>query len=229
MKKMKILYSGALALALGAFAYQAFADDKVDIEDFIDEASAKGVAEIETAKLALQKSSSQDVRNFAQRMIDEHTAANRELAQIARQKNLEVADEAELMAKAKKWILQLRDGESFDVAYANNQVVAHENNIELFKDAREVKNQELKAFINKTLPKLQNHLQMARQLVNTTQAAERNDTNRNKNDIRSTGTTGNNMSRSNMSGNNSSSNASARFDQDTDRGVGTVPPTTYSD
>lgn len=213
MNGMKILYTGAFALALGAFASHALADDKIDAEDFIDEASAKGIAEIETSKLALEKSSSQDVRNFAQRMIDDHTAANKELAQIARQKNLEVADDAALMAKAKKLILKLRDGESFDVAYANNQVEAHEETIEVFQKAAHSKHPEIKAFADKTLPKLQNHLQMARQLVNTTSAAERKDDTRGS--VRSS-THSNNVS-------------SSRFESDTDRGVGTVPPTTYSD
>src|SRR3546814_17492878 len=49
-------------------------------ENFVDEASAKGIAEIETAKMALDKGTSEDVKQFAQMMIDDHTKANQELA-----------------------------------------------------------------------------------------------------------------------------------------------------
>ena len=72
-------------------------------------------------------------KTFAQMMIDDHTKANQELAQLAQAKDLEMSDEATLMDKAKAMILKLRDGENFDEAYANNQVKAHEETIELFK------------------------------------------------------------------------------------------------
>src|SRR3546814_15759496 len=92
-------------------------------ENFVDEASAKGIAEIETAKMALDKGTSEDVKQFAQMMIDDHTKANQELAQLAQAKDLEMSDEATLMDKAKAMILKLRDGENFDEAYANNQEI----------------------------------------------------------------------------------------------------------
>ena len=62
--------------------------------------SAKGIAEIETSKLALEKSSHAEVKKFAQTMIDDHTRANDELKALAKKKNLEVSDDAELMSKA---------------------------------------------------------------------------------------------------------------------------------
>ncbi|MBF8643741.1 DUF4142 domain-containing protein [Pseudomonas luteola] len=133
-------------------------------EDFIDDASAKGIAEVETAKLALQKSQAEDVKRFAQMMIDDHTNVNNQLRQLAQQKKLEVADNAQLMDMAKKLILQVRD-ESFDPAYANNQVMAHEQTIEIFRnEANNGQDQELKALAKETLPKLEAHLQQAKAL-----------------------------------------------------------------
>lgn len=155
-----------LIALFGVFSLNVFADDK--LKEFVDEASAKGLAEIESAKLALNKSSSQAVRKFAEAMIADHTKANQELATIARKKKLEVADEPELMNKAKATILKLRDGESFDEAYANNQVMAHEQTIELFQRGASSKDAEIKAFAQKTLPKLKMHLEMARELKTKT-------------------------------------------------------------
>ena len=161
-----IMKKSALAIAcstlLAVMSFQTFASNA---SDFVDDASAKGIAEIEGGKLALEKGQSADVKKFAQQMIDDHTAANAKLKALAAQKKLEVADDAELMSKAKEMILKLRDGESFDKAYANNQVVAHEQTIELFrKQAEKGEDADLKAFAKTTLPKLEGHLKMAKDL-----------------------------------------------------------------
>ncbi|MFN2944613.1 DUF4142 domain-containing protein, partial [Escherichia coli] len=89
------------------------------------EASAAGVAEIEAGKMALGKSTAADVKVFAKQMIDDHGKVNAELRSLAERKKLEVEDDASLTDKAKATLLDLRDA-SFDPAYANNQVAAHE-------------------------------------------------------------------------------------------------------
>src|SRR5690606_41584765 len=94
-------FASLFALLLSATATLAHADEA---SDFVDDASARGVAEIEMAKLALKESQAQDVKNFAQMMIDDHTKANQKLKEIAQQKNMEVADDPSLMARAKQWI-----------------------------------------------------------------------------------------------------------------------------
>ncbi len=158
----KTIFSGAFAVLFGVAANLALAAEG---ENFVDEASAKGIAEIETAKMALDKGTSEDVKQFAQKMIDDHAKANQELAQLAQAKDLEMSDEATLMDKAKAMILKLRDGENFDEAYANNQVVAHEQTIEMYQDYVEGgENADLKQFAQKTLPKLEEHLKQAKDL-----------------------------------------------------------------
>ncbi|WP_231916664.1 DUF4142 domain-containing protein [Rheinheimera sp. SA_1] len=163
----RVLANGALICLFGAASSLAYAADKIDADDFVEEVSAKGIAEVESAKLAQQKSSSTDIKAFAQTMITDHTAANAELAVIATRKNLEVSDEAEMANKAKKFVLEQRDGESFDKAYAKNQVAAHEDTIELFQRATISDDVEIAAFATKTLPTLQHHLKMAKELAAT--------------------------------------------------------------
>ena len=75
MKRTGVLISATAALLFG-FAGLAQAADKVSANDFAEEASAKGIAEIETSKLALEKGSHAEVKKFAQTMIDDHTRAN---------------------------------------------------------------------------------------------------------------------------------------------------------
>ncbi|RYE53839.1 MAG: DUF4142 domain-containing protein [Sphingobacteriales bacterium] len=165
MKTTKFLTTGVFLMAFGAACSSAMAKDTIDPSDFVDNASAAGVAEIETAKLALQKSTNASVKTFAQEIINDHTAANKELTGIAQKKNLKVATEAELTAKAKAMALKQRDGESFDEAYANNQVKAHKDAIELFNKAASSPDVELASFATKTLPKLEHHLHAAEALA----------------------------------------------------------------
>lgn len=166
MKNIKrILSTGALVAMFGMASSLAFAADKIDADDFVEEVSAKGIAEVESAKMAQQKSTSADIKAFAQTMITDHSAVNAELTMIASQKKLEVSDEAEMANKAKKFVLEMRDGQSFDEAYANNQVKAHEDTIELFQRATISDDAEIAAFATKTLPTLQQHLKMAKELV----------------------------------------------------------------
>lgn len=157
----------ALAVALSTGMGTAFAATS---NDFVDNAAAGGIAEIETSRLALEKSQSADIKEFANMMITDHSKANDELATIAKKNDIEVPDTTTLVKQAKEKILDMRD-ESFDAAYANNQVKAHEEAIELFKkEANTVTDDkakgatELKGFAQKMLPGLEKHLDMAKKL-----------------------------------------------------------------
>ncbi|VVN43202.1 hypothetical protein PS858_01540 [Pseudomonas fluorescens] len=156
-----------LAVALSTSMGTAFAATD---NDFVDKAAAGGIAEIETSKLALEKSASADIKSFANMMITDHSKANDELAAIAKKNDIEVPDTTTLVKQAKEKILDMRD-ESFDAAYANNQVKAHEETIELFKkEANTVTDDqvkgatELKGFAQKMLPGLEKHLEAAKKL-----------------------------------------------------------------
>ncbi|MFJ7281808.1 DUF4142 domain-containing protein [Pseudomonas sp. NPDC099000] len=156
-----------LAVALSTSMGTAFAATS---NDFVDNAAAGGIAEIETSRLALEKSSAADIKAFANMMITDHSKANDELAALAKKNDIEVPDETTLVKQAKEKILDMRD-ESFDAAYANNQVKAHEDTIKLFeKQANTVTDDkvkgatELKGFAQKMLPALEKHLEMAKKL-----------------------------------------------------------------
>ncbi|WP_397453663.1 DUF4142 domain-containing protein [Pseudomonas sp. NA-150] len=151
----------AAVLTLGCSGAFAAQDD-----DFVEDASAKGVAEVEAGKLAQEKDSSADVKAFADMMVKDHTQANIKLKSIAASKKLKVSDSAQLMDKAKSMILELRNSKPFDKAYANNQVKAHEATIDLFeKEVANGKDTDLTAFATATLPKLKEHLAHAKALA----------------------------------------------------------------
>lgn len=152
----------AIALALGA-APAAFAAS----DDFVDAAAESGIAEVVAGNLAKEKSQDEKVRKFADTMVQEHTKKNQELTALAKRLNIDVPDEAALTDKARKAILEMRE-ESFDKAYINNQVDAHERAVALFKREAETSDKaELKAFAAETLPHLEKHLEDAKQLQAT--------------------------------------------------------------
>lgn len=166
-KQLSILAFACVALCAASTlhaAQPANTTNPVSPEDFVEEASAKGIAEIEVGKLALEKATSQEVKDFAQSMVDDHTAANQKLGTLATQKELQVSDDAELINQAKALVLKLRGERSFDKAYMNNQVMAHQQTIELFQRASQSEDNEIAAFAKETLPKLEHHLKMAEEI-----------------------------------------------------------------
>lgn len=168
MKAANMFKAGAIAVAMSFAASSAWA---MEPAEFVDSAAEKGFAEIETAKLAQERGQSQQVTEFAQKMIEDHRSANEELKAMAQKKNIEFPDDATLMDRGKAMILQLREGENFDQAYANNQVVAHEQTIEIFEQAsQELQDEELKNWAADQLEMLRQHYGEAKQLQTQTGA-----------------------------------------------------------
>jgi len=156
------LRNACLVTILGLFASSAFAQSPAE---FINDASAKGMADIEASRLAHQKSESKEVKDYTIVVINDRTTANQHLAKIAKQLDLPVAPREEVVSEAQSLMPELQDGASFDKAYAASQVKTTEEAIEqLQQQAQTTDVPEIKAFAEETLPKLQNHLQMAKAL-----------------------------------------------------------------
>ncbi len=143
------------------------ATNKLDSEarGFLSDAAESGHLEIAGSKMALEKSQNAEVKQFAQRMIDDHTKVGQQLEALAKSKGYEPPKEPSLMQSAKLKALGLRD-EGFDKAYADGiGVDAHEDAVKLFEKAsKDVKDPEVKQFAIETLPSLQQHLEAARNL-----------------------------------------------------------------
>src|SRR3982750_909763 len=112
------LRDASFAMLLGLCASSAFAQSPAE---FIDDASAQGMADIEASRLAHQKSESKEVKDYTIVVINDRTTANQHLAKIARQLDLPVAPREEIVEKAKALMPQVMDGATFDEAYAASQ------------------------------------------------------------------------------------------------------------
>ena len=133
---------------------------------FVDEAAAGGIAEVEEGQLALQKAASNDVKQFATQMVTDHTEANDELKQIAQNKGLHPPSQPTRAERKAEDGLKRLSGAEFDRHYARQQVQDHQKTVALFqKQADSGQDPDLKAYAQKYLPKLQQHLQMAQSLA----------------------------------------------------------------
>jgi putative membrane protein len=132
---------------------------------FIMEAALGGMAEVELGRLAAERGSSDAVKQFGQRMVDDHSRANSELMQLVSGKGITLptaldAKHQNLVAKMSKL-----SGAAFDRAYAKEMVKDHSKAVALFeREAERGADADLKAFAQKMLPRLQEHLSMARTL-----------------------------------------------------------------
>jgi putative membrane protein len=133
---------------------------------FIEEAVNSGMFEVEAAQLAATKASDVNVKSFAGKLVDHHTAANNELVKLANARGLELAVAPKRALRRDIEKLGRKEGEAFDRDFVRNVgIKAHEKDIKTFEKAgKSVKDVELKAFIDKTLPSLRDHLAAAEQL-----------------------------------------------------------------
>ena len=132
---------------------------------FMRRAAMDGLAEVEHGRLATQNGSAAEVKQFGQRMVDDHSKAGDELKALAAQKHLTLPIELDQKHRAMQDRLAKLKGEAFDRAYVSHMVMAHQQAVTLFQgEAKAGKDAEAKAWAAKTLPVLQEHYKSARTL-----------------------------------------------------------------
>ena len=136
---------------------------------FMMKAAEGGMAEVALGELAAKQAASDDVKQFAQRMVDDHGKANRELMDLAAKKGVTLPTDLDAKAKALKTKLEKMSGAEFDREYMREMVKDHEKAVALFeKEAKSGHDAEAKAWAEQTLPTLRDHLKMARETASKT-------------------------------------------------------------
>ena len=138
---------------------------KVDDRRFVKEAALGGMTEVELGKLAAQKASRDDVKQFGQKMVDDHTKANDQLKQVASKENIPVPDALDSKHQSRVDKLSKLSGADFDKAYIKDQLKDHQTDVKEFSaEAQSGMDPNIKTFASNTLPALQEHLEMAKNL-----------------------------------------------------------------
>jgi putative membrane protein len=133
---------------------------------FVMQAWEGGTMEVAKGKLAAQKGAHEGVKQFGQKVADDHAKVNDELKSIASGKSITLPDEKpNSPTQASFAKLEKVEGAAFDRAYVEDQIRDHEKTIALFeREVKTGKDAELKAFAEKTLPALKEHLTIVQDL-----------------------------------------------------------------
>ena len=129
---------------------------------FLEKAARGGLEEVELGQLAEQKGSSEPVRKFGQRMVTDHNKLNDQLKQIASQKGATIPTALSHHENSTIQHLESASGANFDKDYAKDMVKDHRQDVKEFQDAaKKLDDADLRAFAQKAVPILQEHLGMA--------------------------------------------------------------------
>lgn len=133
--------------------------------------AAANTVDIEAGKLAKSSAHSKEVKEFAQRMITDHTGSNKQAAALVKKLNVtpEDSDTSKSLkdggAQTAKKLKGLK-GAAFDKAYVDNEVAYHQTVLDALDKTLipSAKNAELKGLLEKTRPVIDHHLQHAKKL-----------------------------------------------------------------
>src|ERR1051326_4599712 len=133
--------------------------------DFIMDAAMGGLEEVELGRVAAQQGTSEAVKTFGQRMVDDHSKANQELMTLAQSKGITLPTTLDEKHRTEVTKLSAKTGADFDRAYSKMMLSDHTKDVSEFeKESTKGTDPDLKAFASKTLPTLHEHLQLARTL-----------------------------------------------------------------
>jgi putative membrane protein len=129
---------------------------------FVNAAAIGGLGEVDFGKLAAQNGASRAVKEFAQRMVRDHGAANDRLAALAKADGITLPDKLDEEHRNMRAQLEQLSGARFDQTYIRGQITDHQTTAQLFEyEIGSGQNTDLKAFASEILPTVLEHLRMA--------------------------------------------------------------------
>jgi len=173
---MKRILAGLGVLACGAIlATAVVAADENDKDtnkkqlsdkEFVQKVSAGGLAEVNMGNLARTKAADPAVRQFAERLVRDHTKANQELIQLANRKGWTLARTMNQHQQQEYDKLLKLSGQAFDREFVQHQVKDHKMDIRMFQnEAENGKDKDLQNWAKQCVPTLKEHLQIAQKLA----------------------------------------------------------------
>jgi putative membrane protein len=129
---------------------------------------------VQLGKLAQKMGTSEQVKQFGQQMVTDHSKANDELKAVAKSKNIALPKDLDAEHKATADRLSKLEGDAFDKAYSAEMLKDHKKDVAEFEKAsKSLQDPDLKGFATKTLPVLKQHLQHAQGLAGAESAGKK--------------------------------------------------------
>jgi putative membrane protein len=130
--RLLVTLAGTIAFAASTCAFAAQNKSEQD-KDFVFTASEGGVAEVAFGKLAAEKAQSPEVKNFAIKMVHDHSALNDKMKPVAMQLGVTPSEHMNAAHEAKYAELKVLTGDAFDKAYIQAMVKAHHEDLNAFQ------------------------------------------------------------------------------------------------
>jgi putative membrane protein len=163
MNFFKTTAAAAIVFAMTPLASAQTA--KMTPQEFATMAASSDMMELESSKLAQQKSQTASVKEFADMMIKDHTTASKNLKAAATEDGVTVP--AEMLPKHAEQVQMLnsQSGADFDAAYLKAQLAAHQEALKLMTSYAENGKGATQAHAEKTAPIIQTHLEHAEMMA----------------------------------------------------------------
>jgi len=135
-------------------------------QTFLKGAAVDNMFEIQLSQLAQSQAQDDKVKQLAQQMVTDHTAATEQLKQVAQKKQVQLPSDLPELKKEELQAFQSIQGSEFDQAYLSCMKVAHAKDVAAFQEkSKNAKDPEIKQFASTLLPKLQQHKQHVTQMT----------------------------------------------------------------
>ena len=160
---------GASSASASRNGTSASASSQLDHADrkFLEQAAEDGMKEVEVSRTVASKAADPGVKAFAERMVKDHTDANKKLMDLAQSKGVNIPTDLKRGDRKDVDKMAKMDPDKMDRSYMKDQVKDHKRDVKEFdKEAKNAKDADVKKFAADTLPTLQEHLQMAQDTEN---------------------------------------------------------------
>lgn len=145
-----------------------------ETRDFVVNAAKGNMGEAMMGETAKEKATSDSVRQFAEKLAQDHQKANEQLKTIAKETDIQWPSDLRSPHHDLAQTLKNTSGKEFDELFANRMVQEHEREIEKYERlSQTIGNKSIKEYIDSTLPVLRSHLEQARQLQQQLSTASR--------------------------------------------------------
>lgn len=137
-------------------------------KEFVKKALEGNMAEVQMGQLALEKSSDDQVKQFAQRMVDDHGKMLDQLKPAAQAMGVKVPDGPSKGAMKSMDKMKALSGDAFDQAYIKDMMKDHKKDSSEFKqEAQSTQNPQLKQLVTEASQTIDSHLQQIQQIAQT--------------------------------------------------------------
>ncbi|HYL91068.1 MAG TPA: DUF4142 domain-containing protein [Burkholderiales bacterium] len=173
MRSLLSVFAIAALVTTPAFAQIMKSDQKIDNADAaaMKQLAQANLNEIDAGKTAASKAQSPQVKQFAQKLVGDHTQMLNDLKTLAQKKSVALPESVSLKDKAQMEMMKRASGADFDKKYMDEMVKDHQKDLQDTQDLiGKAKDPDFKAAVEKAHARISEHLQMAQRIASASAA-----------------------------------------------------------